>query len=125
MDNKKQLINKHISDYDYHEFSDGKKNFDILIFPMLVEYIKDILVFLRVKKKAKIKVNELSDNGEIQVKCPYCQSVGKQKQITRNYFCPICSKKSYIDTSAGLSSFVLRKAYNMSRRERRKHRKQA
>lgn len=123
MDNKKQICDEGTRELEFHKLNEDKISWDILIFPILIEYIKDIFVFLKIKKKAKIKKCKSPNCDEIQVKCPYCQNIGIQEQITRNYFCPFCHKKSYIDTSAGLSSYLQYKAYNIPRSQRRKIKK--
>ncbi len=98
----KNNINKN-SDIDFKEYKSGS---DIPIFELNFDGIlisfKDIMVFLRLRKKAKIKV--LEQDGITQIKCPYCQEISDQKEETVSYRCPFCSKKSYIDTSGGLST---------------------
>jgi len=70
---------------------------------------KQILVFLGIRKEAKIKKSKLPKCTKIQVLCPHCQNISIQGEITRNYRCPFCYKKSYISTSQGIFSLFMKK----------------
>lgn len=109
---EKQISDVHIDDLEFHIYNENKKDLDILIVPIIIEYIKDIFIFLKIRKIAKIKTHKDTNSLEIQVQCPYCQSIGTQDRVTRNYFCPICNKKSYIIISVGLSSYLIHKSNN-------------
>ncbi len=50
VDNKEQIYSNDIWESEFHKLNEGKISWDILIFPILIEYIKDILVFLKIKK---------------------------------------------------------------------------
>ncbi len=120
---REQFYNNDIWESEFHDFNKDKITVDIAIFPILIEYIKDILILLKIKRKAKIKKCQQPNCNNIQVKCPYCQNISMQEQITRNYFCLVCHKKSYIVTSVGLSSYLLYKAYNIPRNQQNKIKK--
>lgn len=97
------IFKKKESDNDFQEYRGG---LDIPIFELnfggIFVSFKDIMVFFRIQKKATIKVIE--KEGITQIKCPYCQNISNQREETVNYRCPFCHKKSYIDTSGGLST---------------------
>ena len=98
---------------EFHELGEGEFNLDAALFGInflgVFVSFRDILVFFKLRRKAKIKESISDYFTQIQVKCPYCQEVNIEEMITRNYICPFCNKKSYIDTSGGVSTFYLRK----------------
>ncbi len=109
---------------EFHELNRDGVSVDILAHPIVVEYFKELLILLRIKKRAKIKRSKTPNSDRIQVECPYCRSISIEEELTRNYFCLSCHRKSYIDTSSGLSSHPC-KAYNIPRSQRKnlkKHR---
>ena len=69
-------------------------------------YFKDILVFLKIRKIAKIKKNRFNKN--IQVQCPFCLNVSIRNGVDDDYFCLSCYKESYIKTSLGFSSLFMK-----------------
>ncbi|MCL2414575.1 MAG: hypothetical protein FWC94_04905 [Bacteroidales bacterium] len=76
---------------------------------------KQFFVFLKIRKVAKIKESKSPKSNKIQVLCPYCHNVSIQEEITRNYRCPFCYEKSYINTSQGLFSLFMKKINSVER----------
>jgi len=102
----------HDNESEFHVLEKNKMTSDIFIFGFdifgLFFSFKDVLVFLRIRKKAKIKKSNFQ--GVIQILCPYCHNTSMQEEKIASYICPYCKKKSYIDTSGGLSVIFKKKS---------------
>jgi len=112
MNNKKQTNCDGTWELEFHKYKEG---FDISgagVGLGFLSFYKDIFVLLKIRKIAKIKRSKLKNCNKIQVQCPYCQNVSIQPELTRNYRCPFCYKKSYISTSIGLFTLFTTKKIN-------------
>jgi len=111
MDKEKQIYCDSAWEAEFHKYGSSKsvaiEDFSpILLFGFTP---KQILVFLGIRKVAKVKHSKLHKCTKIQVLCPYCQNISMQNDVTRNYRCPFCYKKSYISTSQGIFSLFMKK----------------
>jgi len=107
MNTEKQIYCSDTWEAEFHKYDGGS---DFLLWQVFGTYsLKEALTFFWVRKVAKIKKSKLRNCKKIQVQCPYCQNITIQEELTRNYRCPFCYKKSYIDTKARLSSLFMKK----------------
>lgn len=90
------------SEFEYYKDickSKDKISFELIFVPWTTHFLLTKLNNFLVKKK-KRELATLKDTGrsdyKFLIKCPYCQSVFFQKELTKKYKCPQCDRKSQI-----------------------------